>query len=149
MDNLCRSPMAEAILKKIIRNNELKISSRGLVVLFPEPYNLRVRSILLNHEIVMENGVSKQLREEDFDLETLILVMDRDEKIKIQEEYECAQNVYTIMEFAGGSGDIMDPYGGDLQLYDLFYEALSHWITLLEQIFYENDQTFETKEKKE
>ena len=38
-DNLCRSPVAEAIMKNISRIKDLEIVSKGIIVLFPEPYN--------------------------------------------------------------------------------------------------------------
>lgn len=137
MDNLCRSPMAESIMKNIIRDRDITIESKGLVVLFPEPYNLRARSILLNNEIIMSNGTATQLSEADFSDDTLILTMDRDEKQKIQEEFSNSYNVFTIMEFAGGSGNIMDPYGGDWDVYNLFYESITSWVTQAEEKIHE------------
>lgn len=137
MDNLCRGPMAESIMNDIIRDKDIVIASRGLVVLFPEPYNLRARSVLLNNGIIMSNGTATQLTEEDFSDDTLILTMDRDEKQKILDEFPECKNVFTIMEFAGGSGNIMDPYGGDVDVYHLFYESISSWVSLVEARIHE------------
>ena len=66
-DNTCRSPVAAAILKKICRLPDIKIESRGLICLFPEPYNPKATALLRSRGIVLENGVSRQLTEEDFD----------------------------------------------------------------------------------
>lgn len=137
MDNLCRSPMAEAVMKRINRTPGLDISSRGIIVLFPEPYNPKATSILRSSGIILENGLSKPLTEEDFGEDVLVLTMDRTEKQKISEEFENAVNVYTIMEFAGGSGDIMDPYGGDKDVYALFLESINTWVAQAEQKIYE------------
>ncbi len=136
MDNSCQSPIAEAIMKKINRVPELEICSRGLIVLFPEPYNPKVRSVLLNNDIIMENGLSAQLMENDFSDTTLILTMNREEKNKVIEDYENHQNVYTIMEFAGGSGDILDPYGSEMEVYTLFFESIYGWVKQIEEIIY-------------
>ena len=110
-DNLCQSPVAEMILKCIKRDEWLDVESRGMVVLFPEPYSLKAHNLLRNNGIFMENGTSKQLVQADFSRTTLILTMDREQKQKIISEYNNTENVYSIMEFAGGSGDIFDPYG--------------------------------------
>lgn len=145
-DNLCRSPMAEAVMRRINRTEGLEITSRGIIVLFPEPYNPKATAVLRNSGIILENGLSKQLTAEDFAEDTLVLTMDRTEKSKVLEEYENACNVYTIMEFAGGSGDIMDPYGGDRDVYALFLESINTWVTQVERKIYEisqeeNDET--------
>lgn len=145
MDNSCRSPVAEAIMKSINRMPNLKISSKGIIVLFPEPYNPKARAILLSNDIIMENGTSEVLVAEDFTEDTLILTMDRNEKNKIYAEFSNAMNVYTIMEFAGGSGDIFDPYGGDTDVYALFFEAIKTWVTQVEDKLYEINNQEEQK----
>ena len=37
MGNTCRSPMAATIMTKLMP--DIRVESRGMVVLFPEPYN--------------------------------------------------------------------------------------------------------------
>ena len=136
-DNSCRSPIATAIMREINQMPELEITSRGIIVLFPEPYNPKARAILASNNIILENGTSTGLADEDFSEDTLVLTMDRDEKQKIVEEFENCQNVYTIMEFAGGSGDIFDPYGGDADVYALFFESVKTWVTQVPNTLYE------------
>ena len=98
----------------------------------PEPYSLKAHNLLRNNGIVMENGTSRQLEQEDFSPNTLILTMNREQKQKIIAEYEHTENVYSIMEFAGGSGDIVDPYGGDTDLYSMFYTSIRSWVDQVE-----------------
>lgn len=136
-DNSCRSPVAAAIFKNINRTEDIKVVSRGLVVLFPEPYNPKAASILRSNGIILENGQSTQLENDDFAAGTLVLTMDRLQKQRILEDYPDSANVFSIMEFAGGSGDIMDPYGGDMEVYMLFYKAIKAWIDQVENKIYE------------
>ena len=136
-DNSCRSPIAAAIMREINKMPELEIISRGIIVLFPEPYNPKARAILANNNIILENGTSIGLEDSDFTEDTLVLTMDRDEKQKVQSEFEKSQNVYTIMEFAGGSGDIFDPYGGDADVYALFFESIKTWVSQVHNTLYE------------
>lgn len=137
MDNSCRSPIAAAIMKDINQMPELEITSRGIIVLFPEPYNPKARAILAGSNIILENGTSIGLENSDFSEDTLVLTMDRDEKQKVQSEFENNKNVYTIMEFAGGSGDIFDPYGGDSDVYALFFESIKTWVSQVHNTLYE------------
>ena len=136
-DNSCRSPIAAAIMREINKMPELEIVSRGIIVLFPEPYNPKARAILASNNIILENGTSIGLEDSDFKEDTLVLTMDRDEKQKVQSEFENNQNVFTIMEFAGGSGDIFDPYGGDSDVYALFFESIKTWVTQVHNTLYE------------
>lgn len=131
-DNLCQSPVAEVIMKEIKKDEWLDVESRGMVVLFPEPYSLKAHNLLRNNGIVMGSGTARQLEQEDFSPNTLILTMNREQKQKIIAEYEHTENVYSIMEFAGGNGDIVDPYGGDTDLYSMFYASIRSWVDQVE-----------------
>ena len=137
MENICQSPMAAMLLKNMKRDEWIVAESRGLVVLFPEPYSVKAGMIMQNHGYFMENNTAKQLEEEDFSETTLILTMTKDEKQKIINEYTSPQNVYTIMEFVGSSGDIMDPYGGDNELYEMFYASILTWVDRVENKIHE------------
>lgn len=131
-NNLCQSPVATVILKNIKRDEWLEVESRGLVVLFPEPYSLKAYTLLQNNGLHMENGTARQLEESDFAPDTYVLTMSRDQKNKIINEYALAQNVFSIMEFAGKSGDIMDPHGGNNDLYAMFYTSIYSWVNQVE-----------------
>ena len=131
-DNICQSPAAVTILNSIKKDEWLEVSSRGLVVLFSEPYSMKIHSLLRNHGIIMDNGVSRPLEEKDFGENTIILTMTRAQKDKILSEYKNACNVYSIMEFAGGNGDIFDPYGGDNAVYEMFYSSIHTWVNQVE-----------------
>ena len=139
-DNLTSSPMAAAILQNISRIPNLEVLSRGLVVLFPEPYNPKIYGILFKHQMLMPNGTAKALEEKDFASDTLVLAMNREEKQKILTGYKNAENVYTVMEYAGGSGDLMNPYGGDADLYRLFYESMNNWVSQVENTLFQEIQ---------
>ena len=138
-DNTCRSPMAEAIMKQINRSEGLTVSSRGVLVLFPEPYNPKAASVLRSNGIIMENGESAQLEASDLGRNVLVLTMNAEEKNKLLNNYRDAENIYTITEFAGGTGDIPDPYGADMEAYAHFYEVLKQWIERVEDRIYNTD----------
>ena len=55
----------------------------------------------------------------------LVLVFEESLKPTVYEEYAEAQNVYTFKEFINESGNIADPYGGELQEYGKLYDSLN------------------------
>ena len=137
------SPMAEAILQKQFYLEDILISSKGLVVLFPEPINPKAEAILASHSLSMKSHMSEQLEEEDFDPRTLILTMDREQKDKLLREHELAQNVFTLAEYIQADEDIPDPYGGSLSDYGRCYDILNGQIARLTYILKAEERTQE------
>lgn len=131
-DNICMSPMAAAVMKNIKRDEWISVESRGLVVLFPEPVSAKAAMVMRNHGYVLDAGTAKRLEDADFSENTLVLTMSREEKHKILREYHNVNNLYTIMEFIGENGDIIDPYGGDNDVYEMFYTSICDKIEQVE-----------------
>ncbi|WP_207649454.1 arsenate reductase/protein-tyrosine-phosphatase family protein [Anaeromicropila populeti] len=123
--NTCRSPMAEAIYHGMVSEELVEVCSRGLVVLFPEPTNQKADVVMKNHNLVLENHVSMQLKKEELTDKTLVLCMTMVQKLKIMEEYGFLENVYSIKEFVGEEGDVLDPYGGSVLEYEDCFKELS------------------------
>lgn len=126
--NTCRSPMAEVIFRSLSYEMEIEAVSRGLVVLFPEPSNPKAELVLKNHELLLEDHISKQLTKEDIEENTLILTMTENGKRKVLEAYPKEADVFTIKEFTNEEGDVVDPYGGDLVDYENCYRELARLI---------------------
>lgn len=136
--NTCRSPMAEAIYKNLDQESEVKVFSRGLVVLFGEPINPKAEIVLKKHDLEINNHISKGLKEAEIDDATLILTMTQAHQRKIMDAFPNAKDVYTIKEYAGESGDVVDPYGGTLVEYEDCYIELAR---LVKKIIYKlNDE---------
>ncbi|MBH1940714.1 low molecular weight protein arginine phosphatase [Mobilitalea sibirica] len=126
--NTCRSPMAEAIYKNMEKISDIRVLSRGLVVLFSEPINPKAEIVLHKHDLELPNHVSKGLKASDMNENTIILTMTADQKRKIAEKYPETTDLYTIKEFAGESGDVVDPYGGTLIDYEECYSELARLV---------------------
>ncbi len=123
-ENAILSPMAEWIFKSILMDKSKEIISRGLVVLFPEPRNMKVTDILMNHAIPCEEQTSQEFTKEDVDGQTLIIALNFPEKVKLVEDFGLTENVYTLKEFVEEEGDVADPYGGEEQDYEESYIEL-------------------------
>lgn len=126
--NTCRSPMAEAIYKRMDNSGKTEVLSRGLVVLFPEPLNPKTEIVLKKHDLELNDHVAKVLKASDIDENTLILTMTAAHKRKVTEAFPNAGEVYTIKEYAGEMGDVIDPYGGSLLDYEDCYIELGRLV---------------------
>ncbi len=125
--NTCRSPMAETIYKNLDQEDEIQVTSRGIVVLFNEPINSKAELILNKYNLDPVNHVARGLKKQDIDEETLILTMTNSHKNNILEQFPDA-SVWTIKEFVGEEGDVTDPYGGSLLEYEETYMELSRLV---------------------
>lgn len=126
--NTSRSPMAEAIYKSMEESNDIVVLSRGSVVLFSEPINPKAEVVLNNHNLVMEEHNAKQLKEEEIDDDTLVLTMSEALKVEVIQEFPNTMNLYTLPEFVGENGDVVDPYGGTLAEYEACFTELARLV---------------------
>ena len=123
--NTCRSPMAATIMSTFLQGTDILVQSRGMVVLFPEPYNPKAVAVASKHGMIMVSDSTKQIENEDFDNNTLVLVMNSNMKKKLYDKYDRAMNVYTLSEYAGeGDIEVLDPYGKCMEEYNKCFEQL-------------------------
>ena len=76
----CREAMAAGIFGEFVLQQPLEITSRGLVVQFPEPMNQKAEAVLISNGINMEGFVSQQLTEEDLAKDALVITMEQQQK---------------------------------------------------------------------
>lgn len=122
----CREPMAAGILQDIGLRRQVEIIPRGLVVLFPEPLNQKAEAVMISNGIPTEGYMSAPLTAEDLEGDTLVLTMEEKQRQKVLEMFENADpaKVHVLTEYVGDELEIVDPYGGTLQMYGLCYETL-------------------------
>lgn len=124
MDNTCRSMMAETIFRNLFKDKNVEIFSRGIVVLFPEPYNKKAEMVLYSHGLQTIANNSVPLDKADLEDNTLILTVSLADKIKLMETFYHRENVYTIKEFLNEDGEILNPYGEDMDVYEACYKEM-------------------------
>ena len=109
--NTCRSPMAATVMANL--KQDIISESRGMV------------AVAAKHNMIIPNNSAKQLLNEDFGNDTLVLAMNSHMKQKIYDEYSEAINVYTLSEYAGEpEQDIKDPYGKGIEEYNACFEMI-------------------------
>lgn len=126
--NTCRSPIAEIIFKNMETVSDIKVISRGVVVLFGEPINPKAEIVLNKHDLESNNHISRGLKQSDIDENSLLLTMTANQKKKVMENFPDVKDVYTIKEFTGEIGDVVDPYGGTLVEYEECYIELARLV---------------------
>lgn len=122
------SPMAKAIFKSMEENRDIEVLSRGVTVLFSEPINPKVETVLNNHNIAIEDTESMLLEENDIDDNTLVITLSNSVKDTVMNEYSNTCDTFTITEFVDEPGELLDPCGGTLAEYESFYGELSRLV---------------------
>lgn len=115
--NTCRSPMAEAIAKDIVKKRnekDIKVFSYGLCVNPLEcETDKNALAALKDIGVPVRKKKSKQITARSVNGADYVVTMT--EKQKKMLPYS---NVYTLDELTG-AGEIPDPYGGNRDIYDL------------------------------
>ncbi len=140
--NTCRSPMAEAIFKKMINEDgvslsdskdKIDISSAGFSTYSGEEIEEKAIIVCRKHDIDISNYKTTNIRDIDFNTVDLVLIATVDNREKIKKFYPNL-NAYTIKEYSGlyEDLDIKDPSDGGLGDYVVCYfeikEALENII---------------------
>ena len=104
MDNTCRSIIAEAVFANVNKKGLLKVCSRGLAVLFPEPVNPKAVAVLKGIGLSPLKESSQKLEEADLREGTIVLTMTEKEKRIAGEMFPGFSEIYSIAEFKGEEG---------------------------------------------
>ena len=107
--NTCRSAMAAAIMDKIAVENDLDVFIESAGIFAEDGQGASENAI----KALMKYGIDLSGHRKQCDL---ILTMTEGHKQIL--EPLAKGKVYTLLEYAGSSGDISDPYGGDLEEYE-------------------------------
>jgi protein arginine phosphatase len=131
--NTCRSPMAEAILKS--HNIEgVSVKSAGVFAMEGSDASLNAKLVLQENNIEHVHS-SKMLTIKEVEWATYILTMTESHKNMILSQFEEAEGkTFTLKEFVEQDEDdldVVDPFGGDIDVYRQTFQELQ---TLIEQV---------------
>ena len=115
--NICRSPMAEFVMKKLVREagleSEFVISSSATSTEeIGNPVYPPAREELKRHGISCAGKYAVQLKRSDYEKYDLFLVMDSNNMRNIARIFPAdpEQKVHKLLEFAGRNDDVADPW---------------------------------------
>lgn len=139
--NICRSPMASALLLRELENRPdapaLEILSAGLAAAEGERASENARVVMREAGVDLDYHRSTMLSEELVAGASLILVMSRQHRMQLLHRFpEAAPKTFLLNQFAGiaGNQDVDDPYGGSLEDYRIIYEELRAGIAIIAEI---------------
>ncbi|WP_170159568.1 low molecular weight protein-tyrosine-phosphatase [Calidithermus terrae] len=138
MGNICRSPMAEGIFRKLVRERGLEgrfeVDSAGTGGWHAgEEADPRARSVLERRGASFAHR-ARQVNAEDAGYDH-IFVMDRENLATLRRMLPQAQaKIRPVMDLAGG-GEVPDPYYDDLEAFEQVYAMLERAIAaFLDQV---------------
>lgn len=116
--NTCRSAMAAAMMADIAEKNDLDVlvDSAGIFASIGDTAAKNAIEAMKKRGIDLSLHRTKPLTDELIEMADVILTMTEAHKMLI--EQMAGDKVYTLLEYAGGEGDIADPYGGDIDEYE-------------------------------
>jgi len=131
--NTCRSCMAEAIFNSLCTIEDISASSAGLSVVNKSKTSNNAIAILkesVNVDLTEREAV--QLTEKMLEDADLVLTMTSFMKKIVGTSFPVFNDkIFTLKEYTGLEGDIVDPYGGDLYIYSQTFNELRNCIALV------------------
>ena len=124
-NNLTRSILAEAILKKIFQQKNIEnvnVISRGSIVLFSEPISPKASAVLYEHGCEDVSKRSTELTQEDIDNADLILTMSRSDIEHIRDHFEVNTTCMFLGTFIDMEEEIPDVAEDTKEGYEVCYE---------------------------
>ena len=140
--NICRSPMAEGILKDIILDEveskrqimPIEVMSAGTHTVNGSPASIHAVTIAGRHGISLKFHRSRLLTEKIVRYADLVLTMEEGHTLFINRIVPEAVNVYELMRYnrnglrAGEMPDIKDPIGKSEEVYGAVFDQLKREI---------------------
>src|SRR5690348_2759169 len=120
--NICRSPLAEALLRRALEERDLKgveVRSAGTGAWDGAPASEGAYLVGLERGLDLSAHRARLLTRELVEEADLILTMARHHRARV-DELGGEGRVFVLGEYAGREGDeveVSDPFGGDLEVY--------------------------------
>jgi glycine hydroxymethyltransferase len=143
--NVCRSPMAEGLFRKLLAGrDDIRVQSAGVSAGRGMPASRHAVQALSVDGVELADFRSQPLSEELVGQATHIFVMTRDHKRLIELHFpEAAEKTYLLREFEPGAPDVPDPIGLGRETYercrDILKRALPALLRFVENQFMTNE----------
>ena len=128
--NICRSPVAEALLAKNL-DNSFNVSSAGLKAVVDSDIHPISHDILVNQYNTPYQHKACQVTQEHINNSDLILVMERTHIMRLIDKYPSARSKSFLLTHWSGKRDIPDPYKHSKDMFlsclDMVNEGVQQW----------------------
>lgn len=118
--NTCRSCMAEAVANNLKSDTTIGVefSSAGIYAVKGQSASLNATKIMEEMGLDLTHHIAIPISEELLKEADLILTLTEAHKVLVLSNYPNAKDkTFTILQYVGETGDIEDPFGGDISVY--------------------------------
>ena len=133
--NICRSPLAEAYFRSLVvkEGRHITVRSAGLETTPGKPADARVKAVVLELQLSLDEHATTQVHKELLDQSDLILVMEIGQKDRIQALYPRTKGKVVLLgRFdSRGSLEIADPYSGTSEDFLVCFQQVSRCCDIL------------------
>ena len=131
--NICRSPMAEALLANWLKRNhapgDWRVGSAGVWAAAGLPATEYAREALAERGLDLARHRSRMINAQLLAQTDLVLCMTRSHREALRVEFpQYAGRIKLVSEMIGQELDVDDPYGGSLEGYVETANELAEWI---------------------
>lgn len=131
--NLCRSPMAEGLMKQKLADRALdakhQVRSAGTWAVNGRPASENAIAVMKERGIDISDHIARTVTAEDVAEATLILVMTRDHAQMLRNTWpQYDWKVYRLSSVAGKRRDVPDPYQGPMQEYRAVADLIARYL---------------------
>ncbi len=139
--NICRSPMAERLLAKALREagiTDPEVISAGVSAYDGNAASSYSVKALDELGVDLSGHKSQLLTKKMVEEASLILVMTQMHKLAIEEEFGPVKTpIFLWREYRTGHKQVSDPYGADYEIYkesrDAIIEAVEDWVKYVKE----------------
>lgn len=133
--NICRSPMAEIMLRHRLGRDDILVESAGLAAMQGFPVDPKAQQVLLAHGLSAADHVGRQATRDLMQRFDLVLAMEQRQVAATLASCPVLRGRVMMLSHWNGGEDIDDPYGRDRSHFDATYDRLdtciSEWRTKL------------------
>jgi protein-tyrosine-phosphatase len=131
--NLCRSPMAEGLLRQRLSEKTIdtrhRVLSAGVWAVDDHPASANAIAVMAEQGIDITDHVAHTITANDVAEADLILVMTREHGQVIRNTWpQYGWKVHRLSEMIGKRRDVRDPYGGSIGEYRTCADTLAEYI---------------------
>lgn len=133
--NICRSPMAEALLRERLRDRDIVVESAGLAPLTGKPVDADAAAVLAGHGLAADAHCARKITPELIASADLVLAMDQRQLAAIQAIAPEARGRTFLLGRWIDEVDVPDPYGQARPVFEqtfaLIRRAVDAWVERL------------------
>lgn len=130
--NLCRSPMAEGLLRQRLREEGIehhRVMSAGVWAVDDHPASDHAITVMAERGIDTRDHIAHTVTANDVAEADLILVMTKEHSQILRNTWPQYQwKIHLLSEMVGKQRDVRDPYGGSIEEYRACADTLSEYV---------------------